>query len=136
MTSTANVDSPVRWQARELVKPDDYGGHVSVSPSTDVWSFGMLCLEIMTGQRPYNNRLRDSNVIEDLVAKRLPDRPTDEEVIARGLNDRLWRLMLACWNWDPARRPSMSEIREGLKSVQASAPSSSPLMPGTIMVCS
>ena len=96
----------------------------------------MLCLEIMTGQRPYNNRLRDSNVIEDLGAKRLPDRPMDEEVIARGLNDRLWRLMLACWNWDPARRPSMSEIRVGLKSVQASAPSSSPLMPGTIMVCS
>lgn len=129
--SSTNGDSPVRWQARELVKPDDYGGDVPVSPSTDVWSFGMLCLEIMTGNRPYNNRLRDSNVIEDLVAKRLPDRPMDEEVIGRGLNDRLWNVMMVCWQWDPVRRPTMSDVREALRSTPSSASSSSPFVSGT-----
>lgn len=129
--SSTNGDSPVRWQARELVKPDDYGGDVPVSPSTDVWSFGMLCLEIMTGNRPYNNRLRDSNVIEDLVAKRLPDRPMDEEVIGRGLNDRLWNVMMVCWQWDPVRRPTMSDVREALRSTPPSASSNSPFVSGT-----
>ena len=50
VSSPESGDTPVRWQARELVVPDDYGGHVPISFQTDVWCFGMLCLKMMTGE--------------------------------------------------------------------------------------
>lgn len=111
MSSSNNGDSPVRWQAPELVKPDDDDGPVHASTSTDVWSFGMICLEIMTSKKPYHHRIRDSNVISDLLSRRLPDRPNEEEVVKRGLSDQMWNLMLHCWNWEPLGRPSMATVK-------------------------
>ena len=108
----------MRWQARELVvDADEIGHHVSVSTATDIWSFGMTCLEILTGNRPYENRERDGKVIADLLAKKLPDRPSSEDVIYRGLTDSMWAFLLSVWNWDPSNRPSMTEVRAMLRSI-------------------
>lgn len=116
--SSQHGDSPVRWQARELVISDDQDKEsASVSRATDVWSFGMLCLEIMTGLRPYSHLRRDGEVIRDLIAKRLPLRPVDDAVTGRGLTDGLWSLMLSCWSWDASRRPSMTMIRQAMQSM-------------------
>lgn len=89
----------------------------------------MTCLEILTGNRPYNNRPRDANVIEDLVAKRLPERPTDPTVVARGLSDQLWSLIGRCWRWDPLERPTMTVIRESMKSFPPSVTNASLVIP-------
>lgn len=127
MSSSTHGDSPVRWQAPELVKPDDYGGLGVVSPSTDVWSYGMLCIEIMTGKKPYYYRPRDANVIADLVSRRLPDRPTEEAVIERGMSNQLWNLMLHCWNWEPLERPPIATIKSNVRSLQTSVVPPSPI---------
>ena len=100
------------------------------SPPTDVWSFGMLCLEIMTGQRPYAHRKKDTDVVQELIKYRLPPRPQGEEVLSRGLTDDLWLLMLSCWHLNPERRPTMGHIR-----IQMLRLSESPLvLPGTFAV--
>ena len=118
VSSPDSGDTPVRWQARELVVPDDYGGHVPISFQTDVWSFGMLCLEMMTGEKPYNECRRQANVVENIVAKRHPIRPTSELALSRGLDDRLWELIRSCWRWDPLERPSMLEMHRWLKQLK------------------
>ncbi|KAH8108481.1 ras guanine nucleotide exchange factor domain-containing protein [Phellopilus nigrolimitatus] len=117
MSSSTPTDSPVRWQAWELVKPDEHGELVSVSLPSDVWSFGMLSLELMTGKKPYHYWPRDSYVIADLVAKHLPKRPVEEAVVARGLGDALWNLMLDCWRWEPLERPPMSTVKATIRSL-------------------
>ncbi|THH08540.1 hypothetical protein EW145_g2641 [Phellinidium pouzarii] len=129
MSSSTYGDSPVRWQARELVKPDEYDGPVSVSPATDIWSYGMLCLEIMTGKKPYHYRPRDAIVIADLVEHRLPERPVDEAVVARGLGDQMWNLILLCWSWEPQDRPTMASVKLAVRSL----PSAIPVSPSPIL---
>lgn len=89
-----------------------------ISFQTDVWSFGMLCLEIMTGEKPFRNCRRVANVIEYLVAKRLPERPTEDIVVMRGLDTRLWDVLLACWRWEPLERPNMLEIHRWFKTLK------------------
>lgn len=129
-SSTTHGETPVRWQARELVHSE--GGRVAhVSTRTDVWAFGMLCLEILTGRRPYNQLPRDSAVIAELGAYRLPERPRDEESVSRGLTDQMWTLMLHCWNWSPEARPTMTEVKMNLKTLsetQRSMTSSSTIL--------
>ena len=39
-----------------------------------------------------------------------PPRPTDPEVIARGLDDKLWNLITRCWHQDPMRRPTINQV--------------------------
>lgn len=126
MSDSAHGDSSVRWQAPELIKPDDYGGPVVVSPSTDVWSYGMLCIEIMTGEKPYYNRPHDANVVVDIMSRRLPDRPTEEAVIERGMSEKMWNLMLHCWIWEPLERPTMASVKTNIRSLQTAAMTPSP----------
>lgn len=117
-TSSTPVINPVRWQARELIYPED--GRINlalVTPKTDVWSFGMLSLEIMTGRRPFYYKARDAMVIEELLARRLPKRPVDDVVVERGLGEELWAFMLRCWTWDPSGRPSMASVKQSLKAI-------------------
>ena len=111
--SSHHTEGAVRWHARELVTSDS-DESAPISPATDVWSFGMLCLEIMTGERPYAHRRRDAEVIADLISKRLPHRPIEQAVQTRGLTDDLWNMMLSCWKLDPRKRPDMKSIRTTL----------------------
>lgn len=111
-----HTEGAVRWHARELVTSDS--DEPAISPATDVWSFGMLCLEIMTGERPYAHRRRDAEVIEDLISKRLPHRPIEQVVQKRGLTDDLWNMMLSCWNLDPKKETRYEINRNRNANVQ------------------
>ena len=45
-----DVQVPVRWMALESIVERVY------TPASDVWSYGVLCWEVLThGQRPYDN---------------------------------------------------------------------------------
>lgn len=79
----------------------------------------MVCLEILTGKKPYSNRVRDAHVIRDLIAYRLPERPIDEMAVSRGLNDQMWQVMLACWNQEPRDRPKMADVKRVVRTLQA-----------------
>ena len=43
-----------------------------------------------------------------------PDRPSDERVRERGLDDEMWALLLLCWSLEPEKRPSIGELLERL----------------------
>ena len=44
--STTKGNESVRWQAPELLLPDTYGGNGRHSTASDVYAFGMTCLEV------------------------------------------------------------------------------------------
>ncbi|KLO14883.1 hypothetical protein SCHPADRAFT_871926 [Schizopora paradoxa] len=112
------VHNSVRWHAPELIRQGNEWPAL-ISPTTDVWSYGMLCLEIMTGNQPYAHRSRDNDVIADLLSNRLPPRPAESIIRSRGLTDDIWEVMLSCWRPDPLKRPDMKTIRYILQSTMA-----------------
>lgn len=108
-----NFPGMVRWQAPELVNPNVYGLEDSfASSSTDIWSFGMLCIEVLIGKMPYSECSSDASVTRTIGSRKHPDltglqAPGD-------LRERLRNIMLQCWKWEPRQRPSMSTIRNEL----------------------
>lgn len=97
-----------RWFAPELLRN---GG--AVSTRSDVWSFAMVCLELMTGQPPYSNIPRDNTVLRELDHGKIPDRP-GRAVTSRGLSDELWALLCKCWHKKPESRPSAATVKSRL----------------------
>ncbi|KAG9126582.1 hypothetical protein FRC07_002890 [Ceratobasidium sp. 392] len=107
-TSLANAGSS-RWMAPELFEGDT--NSYSISPASDVWSFGMLSLEVLTSQPPYRQCRIDGQVIAKIIGRMLPERPErTEDMYERGLSDKMWILMLQCWSWDPSFRPQMRAL--------------------------
>ncbi|CAF3985128.1 unnamed protein product [Rotaria magnacalcarata] len=88
---------PIRWTAIEAI---DYRKFTSAS---DVWSFGVLCWEVVSfGERPYWN-WSNQDVIKTIKNSfRLPPPMNCPDVI--------YRLMLACWNEHYLERPKFDDI--------------------------
>lgn len=119
--SSAAGSTNSRWSAPELIEPALIGlSRMASSTWTDIWSFGMLCLELMTGQQPFNDINGDMTVIIALSKWQLPPRP-GSLASSRGLTDDLWALLLKCWNKDPKSRPTMSCIRTDMKTIRDSS---------------
>ncbi|QRV91205.1 Rap guanine nucleotide exchange factor [Ceratobasidium sp. AG-Ba] len=108
-TSLTNAGSG-RWMAPELFECVDNKVY-TIAAAGDVWSFGMLCLEVLTGQSPYRECRVDGQAIAKILERKLPERPErTDEIFRRGLSDDMWRLMNNCWAWDPTARPHMHTL--------------------------
>ncbi|KAG6826217.1 hypothetical protein H0H92_000684 [Tricholoma furcatifolium] len=72
----------VRWSAPELVSPpDDVAEEYDHStPETDVYSFGMTILEVLTKEKPWATKKRNVTIVIDLSEKRRPPRPRHEAI--------------------------------------------------------
>jgi son of sevenless-like protein len=110
MTSSPGVNP--RWFAPELLRQTD-----PLSTHSDVWSFAMVCLELITGEQPFSNISRDIIVMRELDQGKLPERP-GRHVTAQGLSDDLWSLMKKCWHKKPDSRPSMTYVKEKLAGIR------------------
>ncbi|KAL5520752.1 hypothetical protein ACEPAF_2755 [Sanghuangporus sanghuang] len=55
-TASTGVKGTLRWQAPELVYPDIYGGDGRVNTKTDMYAFGMTCLEIFKEDIPFREK--------------------------------------------------------------------------------
>lgn len=102
-TSTQSVNT--RWSAPELLH------NVPASTNSDVWSFGMVCLELLSGEVPYSNVTRDISVLLDLDKNKLPQWP--EESATRP-TDQMRELISTCWRRNPESRPSISSLKSSL----------------------
>jgi son of sevenless-like protein len=90
--------------------------YVPTTRATDVWSFGMLCIEIFTDDVPFSHITNDMYIPVVIRDGSLPTRP-ERNSIARGLSDAMWDLMSQCWQRDPTLRPSITKIREAIQKI-------------------
>jgi len=76
---------------------------------TDMFALGRLVLELLTTEVPFSNLPFTSAIIIRVGGGDFPNRPTDLDVVRRGLDDHMWEFMTKCWDMDPRKRPTAAE---------------------------
>ncbi|KAH8521640.1 hypothetical protein H0E87_002620 [Populus deltoides] len=101
---TGGVRGTLPWMAPELLNGS--------SSKVDVFSFGIVLWEILTGEEPYAN-MHYGAIIGGIVNNTLrPPVPS--------FCDSEWRLLMEqCWAPDPLARPSFTEITRRLRVMSA-----------------
>ncbi|KAJ7226920.1 kinase-like domain-containing protein [Mycena pura] len=115
-TPRANVGT-LPYMAPELFWIVNSDAHQETFPSTtkssDVYSFGLLVLEILTSESPKRRPTRPFATVE-MFAELRPKR-TDYENAIRVSADT-WAVLDKCWAFAPEDRPGISDVRQWLSS--------------------
>ena len=99
--ATTELPWPIRWMAPESLDNREF------SPATDVWSFGVLLWEMYyPNQLPYAELNSVQVLSKVLSGHRLPIPPNYPSTVAR--------IMKACWQREPEKRPSFLLISQTL----------------------
>ncbi|KAG8947383.1 hypothetical protein FRC03_001055 [Tulasnella sp. 419] len=117
------VPSVIRWMAPERVGSDGKGNSRNLSPTfaSDTFSFGCLCIEVITRNDPFAHWSSDIDLFyarekhaEDCSVnpRLLPAQRDGCEKLES--NDPLWEVLLECWQQVPTQRPSMQNIEASL----------------------
>jgi serine/threonine protein kinase len=85
------------------------GGYLS--PATDVWGIGAVLWEAATGEEPFNAEDEDEPSYEQLERRIVPIRSYRRAPAAFA------SLVESCLEPDPAHRPTVDELREGLAAL-------------------
>ncbi|XP_021747828.1 serine/threonine-protein kinase STY17-like isoform X2 [Chenopodium quinoa] len=93
-----------RWMAPEVI------GHKPYDHKADVFSFGIVIWELLTGELPYSS-LTPLQAAIGVVQKGL--RPAIPKHVHSNLADLLER----CWHLDPTLRPNFSEVSGVLQQI-------------------
>ncbi|TFK38862.1 kinase-like domain-containing protein [Crucibulum laeve] len=89
------------WNAPELVlDPNPFP-----TMSSDIYSFGALMFETLSGQRPYG-QMTFYKIAHQMEGHKYPERPSSEF-----LDDNAWMYIIHCFDHNPANRPGASEVR-------------------------
>ena len=105
---TKQVGTP-QWMAPELILGQNYTNKV------DVYSFGVIVWEILTEQIPWKDK-NTVNVALMVSQNKRPEIPGHCPV-------ELKKLITACWNQDPSKRPSFAQIVRRLAQKMVCFPS-------------
>ena len=120
----------VRWKAPENLKmlllkavssesdsdldEECTGSGIAEMPA-DVYSFALMCFQILTGEEPYPKR-KWKDMVEDIVSgdlrPKLPPDPPCPKILSE--------LLISCWDTDPGKRPCFFSIREKLEQMHTS----------------
>ncbi|KAG0599871.1 hypothetical protein M758_12G184200 [Ceratodon purpureus] len=100
-----SMKNPSQWTAPEVQK------HAEVEPThellkkTDVYSFGMICYEVLTGKFPFHS-VHGGELMRRIESGDLRQELPDE----LDLDGRLRRLIESCWDREPNLRPKFEDI--------------------------
>ncbi|KAG0553636.1 hypothetical protein KC19_12G027000 [Ceratodon purpureus] len=116
-TQTLNQGT-TRWMAPEMIKLANEDGHVESHSEevlkypfkVDVYSFGMVCFEILTGDMPFPS-LTTREVKRKVLGGERPQLPDD-------CPERLRCLIEACWSPKPDERPGFDYICAELRHLK------------------
>jgi serine/threonine protein kinase len=102
----------LQWMAPEVWDIDhDLGQTVhGYSAKADIYSFGITCSEILTGEIPFQDT-RLSELQFKIMDGHRPMLPLD-------IGGKLRDLIQDCWNSDPTRRPTATEICARLDEIK------------------
>jgi len=113
-TGSYNAKGTGRWMAIELLaSPED--DLLQQTKMSDMWAFGMVIYELLSGQIPYFEKKADARVILAICSGEIPTRPITDRRFA-SLSDVLWRICCYCWRRNPEKRPTADDIEYLLNS--------------------
>ncbi|KAG8707046.1 hypothetical protein FRC08_000726 [Ceratobasidium sp. 394] len=118
MSIDTTFGGTIRWMAPEQLRADT----MIVSLPADIFSWGMLSLELMTGAIPWPDVQQDSAVILKVAARgQRPTRPEcqcKEECSCLMGKDDLWTLIQECWVDEPKERPGVTQLCKALEGLR------------------
>ncbi|EFJ32295.1 hypothetical protein SELMODRAFT_451542 [Selaginella moellendorffii] len=94
-----------RWMSPEVLE------HKAYDHKTDVYSFGIMIWELLTGDIPYSDLTPLQAAIGVVQRKLRPSMPAS-------VPDKLVNLAERCWNQDPQLRPEFSEVLTIIEELQ------------------
>jgi serine/threonine protein kinase len=103
-----------------------------VTPISDVWSFAMLVLELLTDEKPFPDKVLDAAVICALIKGERPKHPRSPKVIAHGLNHELWQYLQRCWEPLPEKRLPLQSLYDVLDKLATQWGPTSPHSEGQV----
>ncbi|KAJ1264291.1 hypothetical protein BS78_09G252200 [Paspalum vaginatum] len=107
-SSAANAGNPCIWYAPEVLEQEV----AKCTEKADVYSFGMLCFELLTGKIPFeDNHLQGEHMSKNIRAGERPLFPFQTPKYLTSLTKR-------CWHGDPAQRPAFASICRVLRYVK------------------
>ncbi|XP_008791458.1 mitogen-activated protein kinase kinase kinase 7 [Phoenix dactylifera] len=103
------------WYAPEVLLEQEQSGDAGGSKYTekaDVYSFAMICFEVLTGKVPFeDNHLQGDKMSKNIRAGERPLFPFQSPKYLTNLTKR-------CWHADPSQRPSFSSLCRVLRYVK------------------
>ncbi|KAJ8594250.1 kinase-like protein [Rhizopogon salebrosus TDB-379] len=111
LRSTSAIRSNVRWAAPESLEVSENEDPLpSPKPASDIYSFGCIMLQVMTGRPPYADIRSNHHVTVLILRGRKPGRPLTPHIA-----DSFWYFIQKCW-YDLGNRPSAVEVLSFLQS--------------------
>ncbi|KAG9045898.1 hypothetical protein FS837_005456 [Tulasnella sp. UAMH 9824] len=104
LIGSSHFDGLVHWFSPESLTTSDRTTH------SDIWAWGCLALEMMTGEYPYPN----FNTIDDTKEQILSGRTPEPHPPPRNWPEGLLELVRKCWSFKPEDRPN---VRTSVESV-------------------
>ncbi|KAI8999705.1 kinase-like domain-containing protein [Hyaloraphidium curvatum] len=84
--------------------PPEFFDHQPMGRQADVWTFGMMCYQVLSGGHdPYSDLTSPAAIMRAIFSGKRPPRPG-------GVLDDVWGLVESCWEEEPAKRPAMADI--------------------------
>ncbi|XP_039836934.1 mitogen-activated protein kinase kinase kinase 7-like [Panicum virgatum] len=106
--NAAAAANPCIWYAPEVLEQEA----AKCSEKADVYSFAMICFELLTGKIPFeDNHLQGEHMSKNIRAGERPLFPFQAPKYLTNLTKR-------CWHGDPAQRPAFASICRVLRYVK------------------
>ncbi|KZV84798.1 hypothetical protein EXIGLDRAFT_776167 [Exidia glandulosa HHB12029] len=98
---------PITTLPRAPANPQE---RLPMTTATDVYAFAWLVFHVYTDIDP-QELARNPSMMRMIASGVKPNRPAPGTLPAqRGLSDRIWAILLRCWDISPVARPSITEV--------------------------
>jgi serine/threonine protein kinase len=103
-TDSTNDNNNENYGIIPYMAPEIFEGH-KYTAASDIYSFGMIMWELMTGRRPFWDQNHDIYLIIEICDGLRPP-------IVTNAPEGYIELMKECWHSDPSKRPKANDISE------------------------
>ncbi|KAI0340713.1 kinase-like protein [Trametopsis cervina] len=101
-------DTAGRWRAPELWEEGPF-----LTAKCDVWAFGMVMVEILSGMRPLDHRRSWGEVMGAVMTREMPEKPYDSP----WFSEDVWDVVLRCLASEADDRPDMDYVATRLREL-------------------
>ncbi|KAG1887236.1 kinase-like domain-containing protein [Suillus subluteus] len=99
----------LRWSAPELFSAEESAS--SVTTQSDIYSFGSIMLQVLTGNLPWSHLTREFQMYQVIMERKKHPCPADAHITGHH-----WNFMTSCWSKTAINRPSAEEALQFIDS--------------------